>query len=356
MSEEGTVKSAVVFNCSLEKQRSEAKLLQQRNGIACVDNLLPQLRELIKLQRPSQRLDEQEANALIAEKFPGEDALSQYGCWVYYPWRNLLVRTLSEEDFIAVRTNRNKLKITQEEQDELATKSIGIIGMSVGRSVALTIAMERGAGEIRIADFDNLDLSNLNRLKAPIWEIGMAKTVSVSREIAEIDPFLKVVTFDEGVNEDNVEAFLLGNGKLDLLVDECDSLEVKIMCREKAKKFRIPVVMETSDRGMLDIERFDLEPGRPLLHGLADVGSAQLKGLGPEERFGLLMKIVQFDLLSERAKKSIGEIGKTVSTWPQLASDVVKGGGVVAEISRKILLKQINLSGRYYMDVDKILG
>jgi hypothetical protein len=26
--------------------------------------------------------------------------------------------------------------------------------------------------------------------------------------------------------------------------------------------------METSDRGVLDVERFDLEPDRPIFHGL----------------------------------------------------------------------------------------
>ena len=53
----------------------------------------------------------------------------------------------------------------------------------------------------------------------------------------------------------------------DLLIDESDSLDIKILVRERAKHFHVPVMMETSDRGMVDVERFDLEPERQILHG-----------------------------------------------------------------------------------------
>ena len=43
---------------------------------------------------------------------------------------------------------------------------------------------------------------------------------------------------------------------------------MKLLVREMARERRIPVLMETSDRGVLDVERFDLEPDRPIFHGL----------------------------------------------------------------------------------------
>jgi hypothetical protein len=75
-----------------------------------------------------------------------------------------------------------------------------------------------------------------------------------------------------------VDAFLVEGGPADLLVEECDSLDIKLLLRERARAHRIPVVMETSDRGMLDVERHDLEPDRPILHGL--VGSLSAADLG----------------------------------------------------------------------------
>ena len=45
-----------------------------------------------------------------------------------------------------MRTNRNKYKITPEEEALLSKKKIGIIGLSVGKAIATTIAMERVCG------------------------------------------------------------------------------------------------------------------------------------------------------------------------------------------------------------------
>ena len=43
--------------------------------------------------------------------------------------------------------------------------------------------------------------------------------------------------------------------------------------------------MATSDRGLIDVERFDLEPERPIFHGLlGDVDAARLAGLSSRQR------------------------------------------------------------------------
>jgi hypothetical protein len=50
------------------------------------------------------------------------------------------------------------------------------------------------------------------------------------------------------------------------------------------------------------------------------------------------------------------EIGKTLDTWPQLASDVLHGGASVTIAARNILLGNTILSGRYFMDLQQKLG
>ena len=70
-----------------------------------------------------------------------------------------------------------------------------------------------------------------------------------------------------------------------MVVDECDDLEMKVRLREHARAAGRPVVMATSHRGMLDVERFDLEPERPTFHGLlGDVTSADCAGSRPSRR------------------------------------------------------------------------
>ena len=330
-------------------------LKQEGLGILCFDTIEQQLFELIKCKNASVKLDASFRQELIQEEL-GKYSLEQYGVWVYYPWNKRLIHLLDEKEFIEVRTNRNHYKITPEEHAVLATKKVGIIGLSVGQSLAYTLAMERTFGELRLADFDSLDLSNLNRIHTGVHQIGLSKAIISAREISELDPFLKVKIFKDGIDELNIDDFLTGGGKLDLLLEECDGLDIKILARHRAKNFQIPVVMETSDRGMLDIERFDLEPNRPVMHGLTgDLNPSKLKNLTQDEKVEYLLPMVGMNDISERMKASLIEVQNSISSWPQLASSVVMGSGVAAEMSRKILLGQSTVSGRFYVDLDQII-
>jgi tRNA A37 threonylcarbamoyladenosine dehydratase len=320
-----------------------------------VDEIDSQVADLIKANHPELTFSKEELSTKVREFLPASEK-DFYGNWVFYPWKNTLVHVLPEEEFIRIRTLRNNFKITPEEQKTLGKKKIGIVGLSVGQSVALAIALERGCGELRLADFDILELSNLNRLKAGITSLGLEKVVIAAREISEIDPFLKITVFREGITQSNVQDFLKKGGQLDLLIDECDSLDIKLLLREEAKKEKIPVIMETSDRGMLDIERFDIESDRPIFHGLLDgIGPKDLKNLSNKERVSIVLKITGLETLSLRMKASLLEIGQTITSWPQLASGVFLGGASVAHVGRQLLLGGRVSSGRHYVDFDEIL-
>ena len=339
-----------------DKQTYDSLVAEKAVKVA-PDTIYAQLKELIRSRNASVQLHESDYSKLIAAHLDGQN-LSDYGVWAHYPWNDTLVHILDEEEFFELRTTRNRVKITWEEQQSLRLKKIGIVGLSVGQSIALTLAMERTCGELRLADFDTLELSNLNRLRSGIHNLGMRKTVIAAREIAEIDPYLKVSIFNDGLTADNMDAFFTEGGKLDLFVEVCDSLDIKVSSRFKARSLHIPVVMDTNDRGMLDIERFDTEPDRSVFHGLIDefVDSNGLKPIEPAKRFALLSALVSFDSLSERMKLSMSEINKTITSWPQLASSVVLGGAITTDICRRILLGQHQASGRYYVDLEQLIN
>jgi nitroreductase len=163
--------------------------------------------------------------------------------------------------------------------------------------------------------------------------------------------------FAEGVTADNVERFLDTEPRVDIVIVECDSIEIKFLVREHARARRIPVVMETSDRGMIDIERFDLEPNRPLFHGrCGDASSATVDKLGRPEQIAVVMEIVDPDMISARAAGSLLEIDTTVSTWPQLASEVALGGATIATAVRRLALGRPLSSGRAYVDIEQTLA
>ena len=329
--------------------------LRSNPQVTVSDTIHSQVEDLIKGNHPEEQLSKAQLQEMMAKFFENKDS-DKYGCWVYYPWKYTLVHLLPEKEFIRVRTLRNNYKITPSEQEELSKKIVGIVGLSVGQSVALAMALERSCGEMRLADFDTLELSNLNRIKAGVTSLGMEKLVIAAREISEIDPFLKLTLFREGINEYNVDAFIHEGGKLDLLIDECDSFDIKILLREKSRENRVPVMMDTSDRGMLDVERFDLEENRPIFHGyLGEVDIQTLKNLSNTQRIAFGLKITGLDTLSPRMKASLLEVGQSITSWPQLASGVFLGGASVAHVGRKLLLGELIQSGRYYVDLDELI-
>ena len=346
------------FNLSKQDEHNALfVLLSEKPFIKVYDPIESQLRELVKCRTPNRILSEQEIALNISELTQNID-LELYGLWVYYEWNEKLVHILNENEFIELRTSRNKYKITHEEQIVLSKKKIGVIGLSVGQSVSITLAIERGFGELRIADFDELELTNLNRLRCGIYNLGLKKTVIVAREIAEIDPFLNVICFHDGIHDENMESFLIDNGKLDVLIDECDGVDIKLKCRIAAKKFHIPVLMEASDRGTVDVERFDIEPQRPILHGFVehlDVSNFHTLKTN-EQKLPYLLAFAGIETLSKRMKASAVEVGQTISTWPQLASAVTMGGGITADVCRRILLDGFHNSGRYFIDIEELIG
>ena len=337
-----------------EEESNFSSFLEAHPAIKVFDELASQLEELVKVRNPTIKYEEAGLRE-VSNKYLNNCPEWAYGVWVYYPWNKHLIHLLDEEEFVELRTSRNLYKITKEEQQLLATKKIGVIGLSVGQSVALTLAMERSFGELRIADFDTLELSNMNRLRTGLHHLGIPKTVIAAREISEIDPYLKVSCYHEGITKENINDFVHKGGALDLIIDECDSLDIKILCRKIARQAGIPVLMDTSDRGMIDIERFDLEKERPIFHGMIEESIPEEVLQDSSLRVKLSQQIIGVQNVSERMKVSLAEIGKSISTWPQLASAVAMGGGMTAELSREILLGTRTSSGRFYINPLEII-
>jgi molybdopterin/thiamine biosynthesis adenylyltransferase len=300
------------------------------------------------------RLTEQREQLAGIKPTPADSLVEEPQRWVYYPWRRAVVRLLGPRSFGTLRLDRNRNKLTRDEQARQRRLRIGVIGLSVGHSIAHVLAMEGLAGEIRVADFDTLELSNLNRIPGSVLDLGVNKAVVAARRIGEIDPYLRVLTIPEGITPENLGSFLDG---LDLVIEECDSLDVKLLVREAARERRIPVLMETSDRGVLDVERFDLEPDRPIFHGLlAGLRSSDLEGLSTQEKAPYVLRILGANDVSSRGAASLLEVGQTLTGWPQLGSEVTLGAATAAAAVRRIGLTGDLPSGRVRFDVEEVLA
>jgi len=327
----------LVLDVGERAHREVLRVLREDSSLQLVDRLEEQRDQLIHMIPP-----------------PTPALLDEGSRWIYYPWRRAVVRLLASRPFTALRLDRNRNKLTKSEQSRLRTLRVGVVGLSAGHTIAHVLAMEGLVGEIRLADFDTLELSNLNRVPASVLDLGVNKAVVAARRIAEIDPYLQVVVVPEGITRENLAHFLDG---LDVVVEECDSLDIKFLIREAARDRRIPVVMETSDRGVLDVERFDLEPDRPIFHGLlGEMDSERLAGLSLAEKAPFVIRLIGPREASARGAASLLEVGQTITGWPQLGSEITLGAATVAAAVRRIGLASDLPSGRVRFDVEEIIS
>ena len=267
-----TSSSPVIFD--LNKRKDElalGALLKTRKIHQVIDDYEEQEFELFQIQHPSSVYAPgfKDEFKIYLEALKRRRPVSHYGRWVYYPWLSSVVHILSDKEFQLVRTARNKNLINATEQKKFYEATVGIGGLSVGNSVALAIVLQGGGRHIRLADHDRLALSNTNRVRTGVQNLGLTKVEVTARQIYEINPYAKVELWNEGLNPKNIRRFFEGPPKLDIVIDELDNLAVKYLIREQARRARVAVVMaaDNGDNAVVDIERYDLNPKTPFFHG-----------------------------------------------------------------------------------------
>ena len=168
----------LVLDVRARDQREVLRVLREDSSLQVIDRLAEQRAQLSQIKPTPKSALEDEGQR-----------------WVYYPWRRAAVRLLGPRSFATLRLDRNRNKLTRSEQARQRNLRIGIVGLSAGHSIAHVLAMEGLAGELRLADFDTVELSNLNRLPGSVLDLGINKAVVAARRIGEIDPYLRCLLY-----------------------------------------------------------------------------------------------------------------------------------------------------------------
>ncbi|GIW66958.1 MAG: hypothetical protein KatS3mg095_0856 [Candidatus Parcubacteria bacterium] len=321
-----------------------------------IDNYKIQLEDLFLIRNPRYRFNKNYPKdfELFIKKFTKVKDLSQIGNWVYFPWNGYLVHYLPEKLHQEVRTARNRDLITLKEQTKIYNSKIGIAGLSVGSNIFLALLLMGVGKYFKIADPDFIAPSNLNRMIFDFTWVGVNKAEALAYFAYQLNPYLKIEIYDEGINEKNYKNFIKG---LDIIVEELDDIEVKYKVREEAKKLKIPVVMATDngDNVILDIERFDTDKNLEIFDGrLKGFDITEVKK-SPQKLYEAMAKIIDLNLVPLRSLKSVLEVGKTLYSWPQLSTAAFISGGITAYCVRSILLGKKIKTGKYDFNIEKIL-
>jgi len=125
-------------------------------------------------------------------------------------------------------------------QKRLKNAKVLVIGAGGLGSPALLYLAAAGVGTIGIAEFDEVDESNLQRqVIHGVSDIGKAKGLSAKESIAEINPYVEVVLHEQRLDNDNVMDVFRG---YDLILDGTDNFATRYMVNDAAYFLGIPYV------------------------------------------------------------------------------------------------------------------
>lgn len=103
------------------------------------------------------------------------------------------------EEFEKIMTERH----TKEVYEKLKNASVAIAGLGgLGSNIAVSLA-RAGVGTLFLADFDRVELSNLNRQQYTVNDIGRFKTEALKDLLLNINPYLNIIYETKRITEDN---------------------------------------------------------------------------------------------------------------------------------------------------------
>src|SRR5262245_33264753 len=125
-------------------------------------------------------------------------------------------------------------------QKRLKNAKVLVIGAGGLGSPALLYLAAAGVGTLGIAEFDEVDESNLQRqVIHGQSDIGKSKAQSAKESIQETNPYVEVVLHEERLDNDNVMDVFQG---YDLIVDGTDNFATRYMVNDAAYFLGIPYV------------------------------------------------------------------------------------------------------------------
>ncbi|AKB34829.1 Dinucleotide-utilizing enzymes involved in molybdopterin and thiamine biosynthesis family 2 [Methanosarcina siciliae C2J] len=136
--------------------------------------------------------------------------------------------------------SRQILLFGEEGQEKLKNARVLVVGAGgLGSPISTYLAIA-GVGNIILADFDSVELSNLNRqFLHHEKDIGRSKIESAKEKLLSMNPGIEVETIGEMISESNIESLI---PECDVIVDALDNLETRHLLNRLAVKRRIPLV------------------------------------------------------------------------------------------------------------------
>ena len=177
--------------------------------------------------------------------------------------------------------HRMLAQVGEDGQKKLEESRVLIVGAGgLGSPAALYLAAA-GVGTIGLADFDRVDVSNLQRqILYTELDVGRKKTEAASARLRERNGAVRVLTYEDGLTEENAREII---GKYDVVIDACDNFPTRYRISDVCMELGKPDVYGAICEFMGQVTVF--APGGPCLRCLSPEDPAA----APDARaFGVL--------------------------------------------------------------------
>lgn len=155
---------------------------------------------------------------------------------------NPIILDISEQEFYEKAFSRNIGILTLEEQQKLKNTRVAIAGLGGVGGIYMLSLTRIGIGKFNVADFDDFSVENVNRQAgADTTSFGHPKVATMERKAKEINPYISVKVFPNGVTEENVDDFLKD---VDIVLDGIDffTVDARLILYRAAREKGIYVI------------------------------------------------------------------------------------------------------------------
>lgn len=158
-------------------------------------------------------------------------------------------------------------------QQKLLDSSVLIVGMGGLGSPAAMYLASAGVGHLILADFDIVELSNLQRqIIHSSGDIGRSKVDSAYDRLKQLNPEITLTRFKQVLDDDTLADLV---PQVDLVVDGCDNFDTRFAVNRACVRFHKPLVSGAAIRFEGQVSVFRNDGNGPCYHCLYKEGGEE---------------------------------------------------------------------------------
>lgn len=165
------------------------------------------------------------------------------------------IKTMNDQQLLRYSRQIMLPDVDIEGQEKLLAARVLIVGLGgLGSPVAMYLAAA-GVGHLILADFDTVDLSNLQRqIVHTSASIGQAKVESAAETLRKLNPEIEISCLAQQLDADSLAKQI---ANVTVVVDCCDNFATRFAVNAACVKYKIPLVSGAAIRLEGQVAVFD---------------------------------------------------------------------------------------------------